>query len=194
MLRKNNYIVVDVETTGLNSRKHEIIEFYGFGLYDDRELHIKIKPEKIENAEEEALAINHYHERVTAGEWRSAITAKEAAPLIAEFVKDSVLIGHYVQFDRRFLFELMRGPKLEISKRAICTKNLSIALLERFGLDKFDLSSVCNFLDIDLDLRLHHSAKHDALLCGEIYKKLAPLNPAIGLDLFMGLTFDPNLI
>jgi len=66
-MRKHNFAFIDIETTGLNLEKNEVIEI-GCVLATPlleviEEFELKIKPEHIENADPVALKVNHYNEK-----------------------------------------------------------------------------------------------------------------------------------
>lgn len=73
-MKERNLAFIDVETTGTNPDRHEIIELalvvvkqieregQGPKIEIVGEYEWKIKPERIEEAEEEALRINGYNE------------------------------------------------------------------------------------------------------------------------------------
>ena len=108
-MKNRKLAFIDIETTGTNPIKHEIIEIGcliakqnddgSFVMTD--EFDIKVKPEHIETAEREALRINGYHE----SEWVFAHTLDEALKLINEKTGgDATMIAHNLSFDHGFLW------------------------------------------------------------------------------------------
>ena len=94
---------LDVETTGLDPMKHEIIsiaiitEWLDSG--DTSETYLLIKPQY--NAlDESATSINGYDPDKWA---REAITMQEALPIIADKIKYGPIIAHNAQFDIDFI-------------------------------------------------------------------------------------------
>ena len=100
---------VDLETTGLNPHKHEIIEI---GVVIARqtgnpeqalevveEFEIQVKPAHIELADPDALRVNQYHKR----SWERAIPMADAAVILEQKLKGCVFIAQNVVFDCSFL-------------------------------------------------------------------------------------------
>ena len=163
------FYIIDTETTGLDFRKHEIIQFGGIKLSSDGRLYepieLKILPEHLDRASPDALKINGY----TCQDWTSAVSKHKAAEQIYSWFDDGsglkILAGHNVLFDFRFLLPIMT-PYQRLPYHKICTKELSVALLSVRGLKKFSLSSCCEFAGIE---HLNaHDALADALACAEL--------------------------
>lgn len=110
--------VNDFETTGLDDRVHEIIDF-GMIIVHGPTLEIvkadtfKAKPERIELASPEALRINGY----TPEKWKDALTKREAIERYRDFHGDvNDFASWNTWMDRRFLraFELETGVSLPL--------------------------------------------------------------------------------
>jgi DNA polymerase III epsilon subunit-like protein len=101
-MRKHNLAFIDIETTGLNLIKHEIIEIGCVITTPDleviEEFELKIKPEHISNADKVALKINQYKEDL----WEDALSLKEALSIFMSKVNNCIMVGHNVFF--RFFF------------------------------------------------------------------------------------------
>ncbi len=102
-MRNNNLAFIDIETTGLNILRHEIIEIgcvIATPLLEViEEFDIKIKPGRIEDADPTSLKVNHYKEE----DWADAISLKEGLQILSEKAKDCIMVGHNVSFDIEFL-------------------------------------------------------------------------------------------
>lgn len=187
-------IALDTETSGLDHNKHELIEFSGFRLGPDQkiieELTIKVNMERPEDADPDSLMINKYHER----DWSSAVSQKEAAGEIAGFLDGSVIVGHNINFDRRFIAKMMSKTRTrhQVPFRMIDTKTLCIAHLARYGLEQYSLLRCCEFLSIPMSS--HHTARSDALACLEIFRTLCPINPLRSLMLHTQLMTGGRLV
>src|SRR3990167_5836579 len=102
-MKKHNLAFIDIEATGLDVSKHEIIEIGciittpKFKIIEEFEL--KIKPEKIENADPVSLKVSHYDPDL----WQSAHALKDAIKIFSKKVKDCIMVGHNVAFDSGFL-------------------------------------------------------------------------------------------
>lgn len=97
---------IDIETTGTNAYKHEIIEIGCMMVKQNEdgtftvleEFEVKVKPEHIETAEIEALRINGYDE----AQWMFGHTQKEALTLVSQKCEGAVMVAQNVSFDYSF--------------------------------------------------------------------------------------------
>jgi len=175
-MRKHNLAFIDIETTGINVLKHEILEI-GCVLTDNdlnilEEFEIKIKPTHIETADKVALKVNHYSEI----DWENAISEKEAMKILSGKVKDCIMIGQNVAFDAGFLEYVFAKNKLINSMHYHKLDTISIAwakLQNRHDIDHYSLREMCKYFDIKNENP--HSALSDAHATYELYKKLMSL-------------------
>src|SRR3990167_9827044 len=102
-MRKHNFAFIDIETTGLNLIEHEIIEIgcvvTAPNLKVIEEFKLKIKPERIEDADPVSLKISHYDKE----NWKRAYTLEKAMKIFSKKVKDCIMVGQNVAFDSGFL-------------------------------------------------------------------------------------------
>ncbi|MFA6586260.1 MAG: 3'-5' exonuclease [Candidatus Paceibacterota bacterium] len=175
-MRKHNLAFIDIETTGLDVIKHEIIEIGcvittpKFKVIEKFEL--KIKPEHIENANPTALKVNHYKEE----DWISAYTLKEGMNIFLKKVKDCIMIGQNVAFDVSFLESNFSKIGLENTMHYHKLDTISIAwakLHRKPSIKHFSLREMCKYFDIKNERP--HSALSDAYATFELYKKLMKL-------------------
>lgn len=95
---------VDCETTGLLPEKHEILEI-AVVRADARtlavidEVSVRVRPERIEDADPEALVVSGYEPEA----WQDAVPLAEALALVTPLLEGATLAGHHVVFDRAFL-------------------------------------------------------------------------------------------
>lgn len=175
-MRKHNLAFIDIETTGLNVLKHEIIEI-GCVLSTPEleiieEFTLKIKPEYIENADPTSLKISHYDEK----DWISAITLKEAMEIISAKVKDFIMVGQNVAFDSGFLEHAYAKTGIENTMHYHKLDTISIAwakLHREPDLEHFSLREMC--LRFGIKNERAHTALSDARATYELYKKLMEL-------------------
>lgn len=145
-------VYLDIETTGLDPRIHEIIEI-GAVRDDDFSLEVKIQPNLI-NADPIALQINGYSET----KWKNAKSSKLILPLTLPFFQNCILIGQNISFDVSFLMESYQ--KLGITwecKYKIDLITLAYEHLVPDGLNSFSLASICHFLHIPLEENPHRA-------------------------------------
>ena len=97
-------VFVDCETTGLDPACHELIEIAALRVHPqtlavESEVALKVRPERIEDADPEALRINGYSEDA----WADAVSLDEAMAQLAPVLEGAMPAGHNVAFDRGFL-------------------------------------------------------------------------------------------
>ena len=175
-MRKHNFAFIDIETTGLDLLKHEIIEI-GCVLADSKlkkleEFELKIKPIDIENADPIALKVNRYNEEA----WESAISLEKALKILQEKTKDFIMVGHNVSFDIEFLTYAFN--KTGIENRMHYHKLDTISMIwAKFHkdreIDHFSLHDMCEYFNIKN--KNPHTGLGDARATYELYKKLMSL-------------------
>ncbi len=175
-MRKHNLAFIDIELTGLDLIKHEIIEIGciitkpNFEVVEEFE--IKIKPERIEDADPTSLKINHYDEE----KWKGAYSLKEALEFFSEKVCDCIMIGHNVAFDSGFLEYAFSKTGIKNTMHYHKLDTISVAwakLHQKPGIEHFSLRDLC--LHFDIKNENAHTALSDARATFELYKKLMEL-------------------
>jgi len=158
---------VDVETTGLDPIKNEILEFAA--IKGTETLAIKIKPRRIHTAHPKALELNGYNE----AEWTDAEDISTAAPKIIAFLRDAVLVAHNSKFDVGFIEAFLQeaGITERISYHVVDTCSLAYVFLVRLGLTSLSLKSVCEFLKLKPEPSIHR-ALAGASTCKRVYEAL----------------------
>lgn len=180
-MRKHNLAFIDLETTGLNPDKHEIIEFGCVIVKQSREeggaisfdvveeLEFKIKPKRIEDAEPTALRINKYDESA----WAFAYDLEEVMPIIAKKTAGAIMVAHNVAFDYGFLEKAFRDTDVEDKMHYHKLDTISMAyakLHKRDDIDRFSLSKLSEYFGVENTGA--HTALPDARATFELYKKL----------------------
>jgi DNA polymerase III alpha subunit (gram-positive type) len=168
------FVVLDTETTGLRAYFHECVSFAGIKL--DRNLReidrlvIKIRPLHPERADGQAIQINGY----SPARWAGALTPDEAAPKIAEFMKDCTPVAHNWAFDRGFILALFKTAgrtDLKIMRRGIDTIALAIAAFGPYDMKSYSLESIGALLGWP---RQKHRAEADAIMTVALFRLLYP--------------------
>jgi len=175
-MRKHNLAFIDIETTGLNLTKHEIIEI-GCVLTTPtlqviEEFELKIKPEHIENADSVSLKVNHYNEE----SWKDAYNLEKAIKIFSKKAKDCIMVGHNVAFDSGFLEYTFNKTNLANNMHYHKLDTISIAwakLHKEPDLEHFSLRELC--VRFGIKNERSHTALSDARATFELYKKLMEL-------------------
>lgn len=172
-MKKNKLAFIDIETTGLNVIKHEIIEIGcviatpEFEFIEEFEL--KIRPERIEDADPTSIKINHYKEE----EWQDAISLEEAMKILSEKTRGCIMVGQNVAFDSLFLeynFSKL-GITNEMHYHKLDTISIAWAKLHREpDLTHFSLREMC--VRFGISNKHSHTGLSDAHATYELYKKL----------------------
>lgn len=181
-MRKNNLAFVDIETTGFDKEKHEIIEI-GLVLVEQLgndgkefkvlgEFEYKIKPEHIETADPQALKVNGYDE----GQWLFASSLKDVMKVFAEKTKDAIFVAHNLTFDYSFIEDAFKktGVENQMFYPKLDTISMAYAKLHtNQKVEKFRLQKLCEYFGIQNNKA--HTALSDAIALFEVYKKLMNL-------------------
>ena len=164
----SDLVFIDIETTGLISGYHEIIEIAI--IYEDgTEYYHKIKPNRLELADPRALSIN----RFTSKAWRNAIEPAQLAYDLSEILKDKIIVGHNPHFDIEFIEDLLHKydqPCLW-KRRYVDTITLAFEHLKPLGLTSCSLDECRRFFK--WSTVFSHTALQDAKDCRRLYYKLA---------------------
>lgn len=174
LLNKNynfgkNLVSLDLETTGLSPGKDKIIEI-GAVKTDSNGNQI----EEFNSLVNPGILISDFIENLTGISNDDVLSSLKFADIVDEFqsfLDDSIIIGHNIEFDLRFLSE----EGLKLNNKFVDTWRFSQIMLP----DLLDLSlgSICNYLNINQQNA--HRALSDAkftlevfLLLSEKYKNL----------------------
>ncbi len=175
-MRKHNLAFIDIETTGLDFTKHEIIEIGAVittpKLKVIEKFELKIKPKKIKNAEPISLKITHYNKE----DWKGAFSLEEAMKILSEKVKDCIMVGQNVSFDSLFLEYNFAKLKIKNTMHYHKLDTISIAWAKFHktrDFEHFSLRDMCKLFGIKNERP--HSALSDAYATYELYKKLMKL-------------------
>ncbi len=170
---------VDIETTGLDRDNHEIIELAvviakmkdGELVVSDQ-LDLKIQPNHIETAEEQALRINGYN----PADWLFAVSLEEAIREFAKKTDGAVFAAHNVTFDYGFIEKAFKKTNIEnkMHYHKLDTISLAFGILHtNDDIGKLSLRALCEKYGIEN--KKAHSAFADAYALYEVFKKLMNL-------------------
>jgi len=182
-MKKQNLAFVDIESTGLDPDLHEIISIGCVMVSQDwgndkpsfdviEEFELKIKPEKIENADPVALRVNGYD----PADWVFAYTLPEAMKIFSGKTVDAIMVAHNVAFDYLFIDRAFRKTEVENKMHYHKLDTISIAFAKLHtdkDIDRFSLRNLCEHFSIEN--KNAHTALSDARATFELYKKLMTL-------------------
>lgn len=159
------YLVVDLETTGLNPVEDRIIEIGA----------VKVRDGKVEDIFESfvnpKIKIPQRITEVTGINDAMVKDAKDISAVIGEFIsfaKDLPLIGHNLMFDFSFLKANAVNNNLEFERVGIDT--LKLARENLSTLESKRLDYLCAYFNISDEN--HHRAVNDAMATRELYEIL----------------------
>lgn len=162
----SNYVLFDIETTGLDSMFDEIIEIGAikvdnFNVVD--EFHSLIKPKE----EIDEFIINLTG--ITNETVENAPSIDKVLPIFINFIGDRILIGHNVNFDINFIYDEMINLGFgEVNNNYVDTMRLSRFLLPELGHHR--LKDLAKYYKVDIEES--HRALKDVQITNEIYLKL----------------------
>ena len=157
LLSEQEYVVFDLETTGLSSRHDYVIEFGAVVMYkgsvkEQKDFFIKPPIEVTTNIKELT--------NISDEQLANARTFEECKDEILEFVKDRVLVAHNASFDYGFLNEELSRLGLDkLTNPVIDTLDLSRSMFKRRS---YSLGSICKQYGVDYDEEVAHRANYDA--------------------------------
>jgi DNA polymerase III epsilon subunit-like protein len=187
----NRIVFVDVETSGVSSKKHEIIQLAAvrvnptFSGYRTFEVKLQFDHAK---ADPQALAMNSYDAAV----WeKEAVSPREAATQFARFLEESAdltktsartgreykvaqLAAHNASFDSAFIFDLFKSLDIYLPANWHFIDTIQLALIHSnltgHQPASFSLGKLCEFYDIPLEDA--HDALGDVVATARLARRL----------------------
>ncbi|CAB1054674.1 PolC-type DNA polymerase III [Spiroplasma endosymbiont of Danaus chrysippus] len=162
------YIVLDLETTGLSTNYHEIIEF-GYTIVKDNMIlkqdTILIKPNN--------PVPEHITEltSITNVMLKDKQTLQQILPTIIEIIGNKTIVAHNANFDFGFLQAAMKQLGfMPLNNPVIDTLQLSRAILPQ--LKYYRLGTICRTYGIKYDDEIAHRADYDANVLAQVFLKM----------------------
>ncbi len=173
-----NYVLLDLETTGLSAKEDRIIEIGAIRYVDGREderLETFVNPgRKIPARITEVTGI--VDEMVEGAPYIEDVIVR-----LLEFIKGNVIIGHNIIFDYGFIKQSALNNKLDFEEHIIDTLKLARRFLP--DLPKRSLDYLCEHFGIADEN--HHRAINDAYAAGELYRILCERYEEENAEAFM---------
>ena len=159
----NDYVVFDLETTGLDPVECEIIEIGALKYRDNKlveELNILVKPQAPIPAE--ITKITGINEEMV----KDAIRIEEALPKFINFIEDLPLVAHNSSFDLGFIEENIKKLNLPMIKNT----NIDTVVLARQYIPKaynHKLETLKKYFKLDFG---SHRSGEDCLTTNYVYQ------------------------
>ncbi len=165
------YTFIDLETTGLDYETEQIIEIAAVSTDLEREYGRMQMFVRLEKGRELSEFITNLT-GITTEDLKGGNISEPAVYSLGQFAAGTTVVAHNAPFDLAFLSKLGMEPQ-----SFVCTRALA-KLVE--PTESASLKDVCARHDIDLTG--HHRAMNDVLATIEVFRKLAPIAEARGID------------
>ena len=161
------FVSIDIETTGLDPEKDEILELAAIKYLGGEETEIFSRVIKVEQPlKKETTDLTGITDGLLAKE---GVEIVDALNDFWSFVGRAKLIGYNISFDMSFLrnASIENGVKMQANK---CIDILQLARRKVTGTKNYKMSTVAGELGIEMEQK--HRAESDCRLAFEIYRKL----------------------
>jgi exonuclease, DNA polymerase III, epsilon subunit family len=159
-----NYVVFDIETTGLNPKYEKIIELGAAKVRDGKvtdTFSTFVNPGK--GLPERITELTGIYDTDVI----NALYIEDVLDLFIDFAGDDILLGHNLIFDYSFVKKAAVNQKKKFDRIGIDTLRIARRFLA--GLESKSLGSLCEYYQIQLQA---HRALNDALATHELYQRL----------------------
>lgn len=158
-------IVLDTETTGLDFKKHKLVEIGAIELNSRNRptglfFHAYINPKRKVSFEAEQV------HGLTFDFLKNYPTFNQVKKDFLKFIEGKELIGHNLFFDLAFL-----NHELKFNLKNKTTDTLPLAR-KAFPGKRCSLDALCGYYHIDTSARYYHGALLDAKLLSDVYRNL----------------------
>lgn len=164
-----DYVVIDLEMTGLNPKTDKILELAAVRVRGGQEVDsfsVIVNPQVPVSEKITELT------GITQAEADAGAPLDETVAVFLEFLGTDVLVGQNVIFDYSFLKQWAVNHKRSLEKQAVDTLKLARAFLP--AEQKKDLESLCTYFEIP---RVHaHRALDDARETAAVFERLKSLH------------------
>lgn len=176
---KGEYISLDCETTGLNTKKDEILSIAAVLIRDNKIIMRKtfnVFLKSKNNNKKESIKIHH----IRPIDLENAKDPKESIYELLNFIGSRPIIGYYINFDIKIISRYTKdylGIKLpnesiEVSSMYYKTKKKTT------GYEFIDLKFDTIMKNLDIPELGKHDALNDAIMTAMIFLKLKKMTPA----------------
>ncbi|WP_057937007.1 3'-5' exonuclease [Algoriphagus resistens] len=188
-LNQLDFVVLDTETTGLDTNNDSIVSFGAVKISNERILvrsAVEWYPESNQSLKQSPL-IHGLVER------KNQLPKSLFIKQVLEYISNAILVGHHLGFDLDMLLQSTKDYGLTQFKNPIIdTMNLAIRLdhgpqtnLSHIQVKNYSLDALCERFKIPLDDR--HTAAGDAHLTALLFLKLVKIAEAKGIKTYAQL-------
>ena len=171
----DEYVVFDIETTGLSSVKNEIIEIGAVKIKNSTIIDRFSKFVKPKNSiPREITQLTSITDEMV----KDADSIEIVLDSFMEFVGNAAVVAHNAKFDTGFIRESLRRKGAVFSNCIVDTLSLSRWLIP--NLKKYKLNNLTDYFNIKLEN--HHRAVDDAEATAEIFLRLISLLKEKGVN------------
>ena len=160
----DKYVVVDIETTGIDPYKSKITEIGAIKVENNKIIGVYsklINPEVTISKEIQELT------GISNEIVKNELKIQDVIGEFVDFCENYILVGHNIIFDYSFLKVNATKNKINFEKKGVDTYFLAKKLLEKKIKSK-SLTSLCEFYKINRENK--HRAYDDALACYDLLK------------------------
>lgn len=168
---------IDVETTGLSPRKHEIIELAAaveIGGVTQCEFELYFRPEKWDTISKQALEVNGWTEERLKRLPDRRIQVERLENMISASFIPLVPIFHIVEHSKngKFDIEFLKRLLPNVGRYVLGTTNTRDLVKRKFPREKhYTLKDCARLCGIPFDDKQHHGARYDMEIMREIYRR-----------------------
>ena len=162
-----NFVCLDLETTGLDPRSDRIIEI---GMVRVREGKVEAQFSTLINPMQQLEKRIEEITGITQKDLENQPQLRDVLPQILEFLGEDVLLGHRILFDYSFLKRAFTNEKIPFERKGIDT--LKIARKVVSDCESKSLPNLCKHYGIEYQ---PHRALSDVLATLRLYERLSDL-------------------
>ncbi len=195
------YIALDVEATGLDIHKNEMVSVGAVDIETGKRFYVECKPDNFDSIDDQALKVNGF----TIEQLRNIkSTKKEALEALISFLAgfdEPIIVGYYVSFDVAMLYAAAEATGIDIGslpKKCIDDAEIVVkefyhksrvipqnAVIKRGGQDYVRASQALTVLLNMENEPKPHNALNGAIYSGEIFSRIVMHKP-------LGSSTSPN--
>lgn len=186
-------VAVDVEATGLDINRNEIVSIGAIDIETGKKFYIECRPENFDSISDEALKVNGFSVEQLK---KIGTTKKEALEGLIKFLDsfdDAVIVGYCVSFDVTMLYKMAESVGISVGRLPHkCIDNAEIVVGEFYKKRKIlsddiiikrggrDYVRSRHALTVLLEMENEpnpHNALNGAIYAGEIFSRIVMHEP-----------------